>query len=161
MRVLLATAHQPFPEDLARALRGMGYAVIGTGSRGTELIPAIERAGRLHAAVLGQAMLGSEWAMLLRRLRGRLPAMPVVILLSPGAECTWRRALLAGAFDALPASAPMEGVLRAVCLALAWRWRVPSLERLALAIPTGPGRVPLAGAEVLGDPCGVSGSRGE
>lgn len=153
MRLLLGAGQQPFEEDLTRALRGMGHTVIGTTSRGMELIPAIERAGRLHAAVLGQAMLGSEWVVLLRHLRGRFPRLPVVILLSPGAERTWRRALLAGAFDALRASTPVEGALKAVCLALSCCWRVPYPERSAPGTAAGPRRVPLVGAEDLGAPC--------
>lgn len=160
MRILLATAHQEFEEDLGRSLREMGHAVVETASRGMELIPAFERAGRLHAAVLGQAALGSEWAMLLRRFRGRLPGLPLLILLSPGAERTWRRALLAGAFDALPSSAPVERVLKAVCLALSWCRRAPSRERSALGSPTGPKRVPLARAENLGASWAAMGPRG-
>lgn len=162
MRVLLAAAHQPFQENLARALREIGHGVVETASRGTEVIPSIERAGRLHAAVLGQAMLGNEWAMLLRRLRGRLPRLPrlpVVILLSPGAERTWRRALLAGAFDALPASTPVEGALQAVCLALAWCWRTPSPERSALEIAAGPKGASLPEPQELGGSFTAIGSR--
>lgn len=160
MRVLLAAAHQPFQEDLARALRGIGHAVVGTACRGTELILAIERADRLHAAVLGQAMLGNEWAMLLRRLRGRLPRLPVVILLSPGAERTWRRALQAGAFDAVPASIPVEGALKAVRLALSCCWRAPCPERSALGTAAGPKGAPLPGPQELGGSFIAIGSRG-
>src|SRR5574342_666137 len=48
------------------------------------------------------------------------PRLPAVVLLGSGAEQRWRLAILAGAFDVLPESAPEETVLRAVCRALSY-----------------------------------------
>lgn len=120
MRVLLALGREPGSNHLDFALEATGYEVIrGTGT-GVKLLSSIERAGRLHAAVLSQAALGKRWPKLLRQLRWRAPDLPVVVLLGHRADRTWRPAILAGAFDALPASAPETEVLESVSRALAY-----------------------------------------
>lgn len=120
MRILLVTGNQPSRSDLARMLEARGHQVIQANAIGGELLGAVERAGRLNAALLGQAVLGRGWPRLLRQLRRRAPYLPVVFLLGPGAEQAWRIAILAGAFDALPASLPDEAVFRALVRALSY-----------------------------------------
>lgn len=120
MRILLATGNEHSRGDLARMLEARGHQVIQANVNGEELPGAVERAGHLHAALLGQVVLGRGWPRLLRQLRRRAPYLPVVFLLGPGAEQAWRIAILAGAFDALPVSLPDEAVFRVLVRALSY-----------------------------------------
>lgn len=120
MRILLITGNEGNRRGLARMLEARGHRVIRANVNGGELLGAVERAGHLHAALLGQAVLGKGWSKVLRQLRRRVPYLPVVFLLGPGAEQAWRIAILAGAFDALPASLPDEAVFRALVRALSY-----------------------------------------
>lgn len=118
MRILLAAEDEPATSRLAWLLERAGHEVIRATSRGAELLSSIELAGQLHAAVLAQTSLGRTWPRLLRQLRRHAPDLPVVLLLGPRADRAWRLAILIGAFEALPASIPEGGVLRAVQRAL-------------------------------------------
>jgi DNA-binding NtrC family response regulator len=117
-RILLATASQRLRRDLAQALTHEGHEVLHTTSHGLGLLAAVEQGGGPHAIVLSQGFLGAGWPALVRQLRRRAPRVPIVLLLRPGAEWAWRFAFLAGAFDALPASADLEAVLGSVHRAL-------------------------------------------
>jgi len=120
MRVLLATGDERGSSHLDSVLEATGHEVIRGTSTGAKLLSSIERAGQLHAAVLSQAALGRRWPKLLRQLRWRAPDLPVVVLLGRRADRTWRPAILAGAFDALPAGVPETEVLESVSRALAY-----------------------------------------
>ncbi len=120
MRVLLLTTNGHDQNGLVQALEAQGHEVIQTASGGEDLLTAIAHAGRLHAGLLNEVALGNGWPRLLRQLRRRVPSLPVVVLLGPQAEQSWRLAILAGAFDALPESAPEDIVLRAIYRALGY-----------------------------------------
>ncbi len=120
MRILLAIGKENTHVHLVRMLKAAGHEVIPTTATGEELLATAERASRLHAALLSQAALGRGWPKLLRQLRRQAPSLPAVVLLGPGAEHAWRRAILAGAFEALPESLPEEGVVRALSRALTY-----------------------------------------
>ncbi len=131
MRILLAAGDEHTLTHLMGVLEGTGHEIIPTAATGEELLATVERAPRLHAALLSQAALGRGWSKLLRQLRRQAPYLPAVVLLGPGAEYAWRRAMLAGAFDALPPFSE-EAVLRALSCALAYSlgksFEVPSLS---------------------------------
>ena len=118
MRILLAIASNRTRDELTQALGAQGHEVIGSSSRGEELLLAIERAEPVHVALLTQAGLGGHWLRLLRQLRRRMPGVRALVLLRPGAEQHWRRAMMAGAFDVLPGSAQPEALLEATRRAL-------------------------------------------
>lgn len=120
MRVLLATGNGDSQSRLARLLEANGDEVIQVNAAGEGLLSTIGRAGRLHAAVLGQAALGPGWPGLLRRLRRQAPHLPAILLLRRGEAHAWRRAILAGAFDTLPDFESEGAVLHALSRALAY-----------------------------------------
>jgi len=126
MRILLAIASNRTRNDLAQALGARGHEVFTSSSRRKELLLAIEEARPVHAALLSQAALGGEWIRWLRQLRNRAPGVCAVVLLRPGAERHWRRAIMAGAFEALTASATGEDLLAALCRALPSGGAAPS-----------------------------------
>jgi DNA-binding NtrC family response regulator len=105
---------------LVQTLEAQGHRVIRAAAGGEDLLTTVAHAGRLHAALLDQMALGSGWPRLLRQLRRRAPYLPVVVLLGPEAERSWRLAILAGAFDVLPESAPQDTVLCAIDRALSY-----------------------------------------
>ncbi len=119
MRILLAISSIRTRNELTPALEGKGHQVVTSASRGEDLLLSIEEAAPIHAAVLSQAALGGDWLRLLRHLRQRDPRVRTVVLLRPGAERHWRYAMMAGAFEVLAGSAPVEAVLEAACRALA------------------------------------------
>ena len=120
MRVLLLTTDERDRNGLAQTLEAQGHVVIHAASGGEDLLTAIAHAGRLHAALLNQVALGNGWPRLLRQLRRRVPSLPAIVLLGPEAEQSWRLAIPAGAFDALPESSPEEIVLGAIYKALSY-----------------------------------------
>jgi DNA-binding NtrC family response regulator len=120
MRILLLTGDQHMLQDLARALEARGHQVALATSAGEDVLAATKPGGRLHAAVLSQGALGKRWPKLLRQLRRQAPYLPAVLLMRPGAARAWRVAIRAGAFDALPESAPQDAVLQAISRALAY-----------------------------------------
>ena len=120
MRILLVMTDEHDRNDVVQALEAQGHGMIEATSGGEDLLTAVEHAGRLHAALLNQVALGNGWPRLLRLLRRRAPSLPVVLLLGPEAARSWRLAILAGAFDALPESAPQDAVLCAVDRALTY-----------------------------------------
>ena len=120
MRILLLTTNEYARNGVVQALEAQGHLVIRAPSGGEDLLTAVEHAGRLQAALLNQVALGSGWPRLLRQLRRRAPARPAVVLLGPEAERSWRLAILAGAFDALPESTSEEIVLCAIDRALSY-----------------------------------------
>jgi DNA-binding NtrC family response regulator len=125
MRIVLLTGDEPVLQELGRALEARGHQVILATSAAADVLAASEPGRRLHAAVLGQVALGRRWPNLLRQLRRRLPALPVVLLLRPSDTRAWRVAILAGAFEALPVSAPQEAILQAISRALAYSGGTP------------------------------------
>lgn len=114
MRVLLAIASDRTRNDLTQALEAEGHEVITSTPRREELLRAIEEAMPVQAALVTQAALGAQWVRWLRQLRKRAPGVRTVVLLRPGAEKHWRRAMMAGAYEALGASATREDLLRAL-----------------------------------------------
>ena len=120
MRVLLATGDDPRDGRMQRMLEGIAQEVIREAARGEELLTSIEMAGPLHAAAVSQGSFGRKWPRLLRQLRKRAPQLPVVLLLGPKADRAWRLAMLAGAFEVVPAGAPEEAAVQAVRRALAY-----------------------------------------
>ena len=120
VRVLLAAADDPREGRMQRMLEGTGHEVIREVVRGEELLTSIGVAGHFHAAAVSQGSLGRRWPRLLRQLRKDAPQLPVVLLLGPKADRAWRLAILAGAFEAVPAGAPEEAAVRAVGRALAY-----------------------------------------
>jgi len=120
MRVLLATGDDPRGVRMQWMLEVGGHEVIRATSGGEELLASIEGADRLHAAIVSQGSLGRRWPRLLRELRKGAPHLPVVLLLGPKADRAWRLAMLAGAFEAVPASAPETAAIQAVYRALAY-----------------------------------------
>lgn len=120
MRILLLTTNEHARNGVVQALEAQGHVVIRATSGGEDLLAAVEHAGRLQAALLNQVALGSGWPRLLRQLRRRAPFLPAVVLLGPETERSWRLAILAGAFDALPESAPQDTVLCAIDRALSY-----------------------------------------
>lgn len=121
MRVLLATGNDPREIRVQLMLEATGHEVIRAATRGEELLASIEQAGHLHAAAVSQGSLGRRWPRLLRQLRKRVPQLPVVLLLGPKADRAWRLAMLAGAFEAVPAGAAGEAAVQAVHRALAYK----------------------------------------
>jgi len=122
---------------LARALEDRGHEVLHATAGGEELLASAEHAGRLHAAVLSEVALGQGWPRLMRQLRRSAPYLPAVVLLGPGSEATWRLAILAGAFEALPESTPLKEVLHAVSRALNYAvGKPPSEESFPPAVGT-------------------------
>jgi DNA-binding NarL/FixJ family response regulator len=119
MRILLAIGSNRTRNELTPVLEAKGHQMVTSASRGEDLLLSIEEAAPIHAALLSQAALGGEWLKLLRQLRQRDPGLRTVVLLRPGAEQHWRHAMMAGAFEALTGSVPGNGVLDAVCHALA------------------------------------------
>ena len=101
-------------------LEARGHEVIRAISKGEELLASIEGADHLHAAIVSQGSLGRRWPRLLRQLRKQAPHLPVVLLLGPRTDRAWRLAMLAGAFEAVPASAPEAVAIQAVYRALAY-----------------------------------------
>lgn len=120
MRILLATGDDPRDSRIQWMLEGAGHEVIRSASRGEELLASIGGADRLYAAIVSQGSLGRKWPRLLRELRKQVPQLPVVLLLGPRTDRAWRLAMLAGAFEAVSASAPEEAVVQAVYRALAY-----------------------------------------
>ncbi len=125
MRLLLAGGDPHSRAVLAPALNALGHEVVHTTANGPALVMAIARAEGLHAAVVGQHTLGKGWLRLLRLLRRQAPHLPVVVLLAPGTARSWRAAIMAGAFDALPESRGRGAVLEAVSRALAFPVEAP------------------------------------
>ncbi len=115
MRVLLAIASNRARHELTQALAAKGHEVCTSAARGEGLLAAIAPARTVHGVLATQAVLGGEWLRVLRQLRRRAPDIPIVVLLRPGAELAWRLAILAGAFEALAASAANAAVLDALC----------------------------------------------
>jgi len=120
MRVLLATGDEPREGRMQRMLEVTGHEVIRKAARGEELLASIEVTGHIHAAAVSQGTLGKRWPRLLRQLRKRVPSLPVVLLLGRKADRVWRLAILAGAFEAVPAGAPEEAAVQALHHALAY-----------------------------------------
>jgi len=120
MRVLLTAGDDPKEGRMQGMLEATGHEVIRAASRGEELLASIEEAGNLHAAVVSQGSLGRRWPRLLRQLHKGAPRVPVVLLLGPKADRAWRLAMLAGAFEAVSASAPETTEIQAVNRALAY-----------------------------------------
>jgi DNA-binding NarL/FixJ family response regulator len=120
VRVLLAAGDDPREGRMQRILEATGHEVIREAARAEELLASIEAAGHLHAAAVSQGSLGRRWPRLLRQLRKQAPHLPVVLLLGPKADRAWRLAILAGAFEAVPAGAPEEAAVQAVGRALAY-----------------------------------------
>jgi len=120
MRVLLAAVDDPREGRMQWMLEAKGHEVIRAISKDEELLASIEGADHLHVAIVSQGSLGRRWPMLLRRLRKQAPRLPVVLLLGPRADRAWRLAMLAGAFEAVPASAPEGAAIQAVYRALAY-----------------------------------------
>jgi len=116
MRVLLDIGEDGGEDRLQWMLEANGQEVVRASSKGEELVAFIGEAEHFHAAVVSQASLGKKWPRLLRQLRKQAPRLPVVLLLGPRADRTWRLAILAGAFDAVPASpeAAMPALSRAL-----------------------------------------------
>lgn len=129
MRILLLTADQHTRNGLARALEDRGHEVLHATAGGEELLATAEHAGRLHAAVLSEVALGNGWPRLVRQLRRSAPYLPTVVLLGPGSNATWRLAILAGAFEALPESTPQREVFHAVSRALNYAAGKPPSEK--------------------------------
>ena len=119
MRILLDTGDDAGEDRLQWILEASGQEVVRATSKAEELVAFIGGADHLHAAVVSQASLGKRWPRLLRQLRKQAPPLPVVLLLGPRADRTWRLAILAGAFDAVPASAP-EAAMHALSRALTY-----------------------------------------
>ncbi|HEY7677444.1 MAG TPA: hypothetical protein VIG69_10250 [Candidatus Methylomirabilis sp.] len=119
MRILLAISSNRTRSELTPVLEAKGHQVVRSASRGEDLLLHIEEAAPIHAALLSQAALGGDSLRLLRQLRQRDPRVRTVVLLRTGAERQWRNAMMAGAFEALAASAPGNALLDAVCRALA------------------------------------------
>ena len=119
MRVLLDIGEDAGEDRLRSMLEANGQEVVRAGSRGEELVAFIGGAEHLHAAVVSQVSLGKKWPRLLRQIRKQAPRLPVVLLLGPRADRTWRLAILAGAFEAVPASAP-EAAMQALSRALGY-----------------------------------------
>jgi DNA-binding NarL/FixJ family response regulator len=123
VRVLLATGDDPRGSRLRQRLEATGHEVIRLATGGEGLltsIQSIQEAGRLHAAILSHGALGRRWPRLLRQLCKRAPYLPVILLLDPKADRAWRLAMLAGAFEAVPASASEGAGIEAVHRALAY-----------------------------------------
>jgi DNA-binding NarL/FixJ family response regulator len=119
MRVLLAAVDDPEEGRLQWMLEARTQEVVRAVSKGEELLASIGGADHVHAAVVSQGSLGRRWPRLLRQLRRQAPRLPVVLLLGPRADRTWRLAILAGAFEAVSGSAP-EAAIHAVYRALAY-----------------------------------------
>ncbi len=105
MRILLDTGTDGGSgAQLQWMLEAGGQEVVRVTSRAEDLVADIGAADHLHAAVVSQASLGKKWPKLLRQLRKQAPRLPVILLLDTRADRTWRLAILAGAFDAVPAT---------------------------------------------------------
>ena len=120
MRVLLAIGDDPRESRVQWLLEATGHAVIRGAPKGEELLGFIEGVAHLQAALVSQEALGRKWPRLLRQLRKRAPHLLVILLLGPKSERAWRLAVLAGAFEAVSASAPDAAIVQTVRRALAY-----------------------------------------
>lgn len=118
MRILIVTSKQPIERKLAQLLERKGHQITRLCAGGEDLLSILEQGALFHAAVLNQVVLGQRWPRQVRQLRRRAPHLPAILLLAPGAEHTWRHAILAGAFEAVPLQSSMDVVLDALFRAL-------------------------------------------
>ncbi len=122
------TSDPPVLRELGHRLEASGHELTQLTAGGEALFAAVEQGARFHAAVLAQAALGKGWPRQLRQLRRRAPYLPAVVLLAPGGEEAWRHAILAGAFEAVPLSSPLEVILEVLGRAVEYAAGKPLLE---------------------------------
>ncbi len=118
MRILLVTDDKPIEGELTEHLEQNGHEVVRLQASEDDLLAAVERGPRYHAAVLNQAVLGKRWPRQVRHLRRRAPYLPAIVLLAFGMEHAWQHAILAGAFEALPVRSPLDEILNAISRAV-------------------------------------------
>jgi DNA-binding NarL/FixJ family response regulator len=95
-RVLIADDHPLFLEALKVALEGQGLDVVGTASRGDELLELAETA-EADAVLLDLSMPGLDGFQCIARLRATNPDLALLVVSASDDEADIRRALDAGA----------------------------------------------------------------
>ncbi len=142
MRILLVTNDEPIERRLTERLEQNGHEIVWLRASGDELLAAVERGPRYHAAVLNQAVLGERWPRQVRRLRRRAPYLPAVVLLPLGMEHAWQHAILAGAFEALPLRRSLDDILEAISRAVEYSAGKPLPETVRPQVSIGATSLP-------------------
>ena len=146
MRVLIADDHPLVRDALARTVRELDAHADVQQAGDFEALLRLALAAPADLALLDLNMPGMNGSAGLRRLRDRLPTLPVVVASGQDDAATIRAVLAAGAAGFIPKSERTEVLLNALRLVLAGGVYVPprGLEDAAVVEPAA-----LAAAAVL------------
>lgn len=111
--VLLADDHQLLRQALRRAFEDAGLTVVGEAADGAEAVRLAEEL-QPDVVVMDVTMPVLDGVEATRRLHGRFPGLPIVVLTMHGEDALRREAIDAGASGFLTKDVSMHDVIRTV-----------------------------------------------
>jgi len=122
LRVVIADDHLFYRDGLARLLRETGIEVVAAVPNGEAAIHAAERTSP-DVVVMDLSMPGMSGVEATRRLTGRDPAIPVLVLSVSAQEADVTDALLAGASGYVLKDGPLEEIVAGIRATAGWGHR--------------------------------------